>query len=576
MALECGNIEVALEAAKALDDKSCWDRLGQAALLQGNHQVVEMCYQRTKNFDRLSFLYLITGNLEKLKKMNKIAEIRKDVSAQYQGALLLGDVQERINILKNTGQKSLAYLTAATHGYEDEQRELESEIRAEQKELPEVVSNAKFLRPPVPIQQAENNWPLLTMSKGFFEGAMSLQKASNVNQGLLADLDEVPDGEPAGWGDDDDIRLGDEEGDEEMHDAVSGEGEGGEGAGWDVEEDLELPDELAKKVQSLEIKSEDYYNIPTRGHPPSQAWTNNSKLVADHIRAGAFETAFRLLSDQVGVVNFAPYRQLFLNLYIGSRTSLPGIPNLPSLFSYPHRNWKDATPKTALPTVGLKLNDLITQLQTCYQLTTSGKFTEAIDKFKQIMISIPLLVVDSKSEIAEAQQLLDICREYVVGLQMETYRKTLPKASLDEQKRLCELAAYFTHCNLQPVHQILTLRTALNMFFKLKNYKTAASFARRLLELGARPEVAQQTRKILQACEVNPIDEHTLQYDEHNPFVLCAATFQPIYRGKPEKKCSLCGASYLPDYEGQQCVACGVAEIGKNVLGLKICTLQFK
>ena len=36
------------------------------------------------------------------------------------------------------------------------------------------------------------------------------------------------------------------------------------------------------------------------------------------------------------------------------------------------------------------------------------------------------------------------------------------------------------------------------MFFKLKNFKTAGSFARRLLELGPKPEVAQQTRKILQ------------------------------------------------------------------------------
>ena len=35
-------------------------------------QVVEMAYQRTKNFDKLSFLYLITGNLEKLGKMTKI------------------------------------------------------------------------------------------------------------------------------------------------------------------------------------------------------------------------------------------------------------------------------------------------------------------------------------------------------------------------------------------------------------------------------------------------------------------------------------------------------------------------
>ncbi|PKU26747.1 hypothetical protein llap_22949 [Limosa lapponica baueri] len=104
LALECGNIEIALEAAKALDDKNCWEKLGEVALLQGNHQIVEMCYQRTKNFDRLSFLYLITGNLEKLRKMMKIAEIRKDMSGHYQNALYLGDVAERVRILKNCGQ----------------------------------------------------------------------------------------------------------------------------------------------------------------------------------------------------------------------------------------------------------------------------------------------------------------------------------------------------------------------------------------------------------------------------------------------------------------------------------------
>jgi hypothetical protein len=90
----------------------------------------------------------------------------------------------------------------------------------------------------------------------------------------------------------------------------------------------------------------------------------------------------------------------------------------------------------------------------------------------------------------------------IVGLKMETARKEFPKATLEDQKRLCEMAAYFTHCNLQPVHQILTLRTALNLFFKLKNYKTAASFAQRLLEQGPRQEVAQQARKILQVGQL--------------------------------------------------------------------------
>lgn len=34
----------------------------------------------------------------------KIAEIRKDTSGQYQSALLLGDMQERVKVLRNCGQ----------------------------------------------------------------------------------------------------------------------------------------------------------------------------------------------------------------------------------------------------------------------------------------------------------------------------------------------------------------------------------------------------------------------------------------------------------------------------------------
>lgn len=40
LALECGNIEAALEAAKSIDSTPCWDRLAKAALAQGNHQVL--------------------------------------------------------------------------------------------------------------------------------------------------------------------------------------------------------------------------------------------------------------------------------------------------------------------------------------------------------------------------------------------------------------------------------------------------------------------------------------------------------------------------------------------------------
>merc|ERR1712027_171871 len=219
-------------------------------------------------------------------------------------------------------------------------------------------------------------------------------------------------------------------------------------------------------------------------------------------------------------------------------------------------SWKDAGPKNGLPAVGLKLADLVSRLQSAYQLTTAGKFTEAISSFRSILLSIPLLVVESKTEEQEAQQLLTICTNYLVGLAMETKRKEMPKSNVQEQVRVCEMAAYFTHCNLQPVHQVLTLRTALNLFFKLKNYKTAGSFARRLLELGPKPEVAQQTRKILQACDKNPTDEHKLDYDEFNPFDNCAESYTPKFK---------------PGYSGKLCAnICGVAQVGKKAQGMKI------
>lgn len=57
--------------------------------------------------------------------------------------------------------------------------------------------------------------------------------------------------------------------------------------------------------------------------------------------------------------------------------------------------------KGALPAVALTLKELASQLQGAYGLTTQGKFLEATGKFRQILLSIPLLMLDSKQEIQE-------------------------------------------------------------------------------------------------------------------------------------------------------------------------------
>ena len=89
-----------METAKELDRPKLWTRLGSEALKQGNHQVVEMAYQKLRSFDKLSFLYLLTGDTQKLNRMAKIAEHRNDYTSRFQNSLFLGDVENRIQMLK--------------------------------------------------------------------------------------------------------------------------------------------------------------------------------------------------------------------------------------------------------------------------------------------------------------------------------------------------------------------------------------------------------------------------------------------------------------------------------------------
>ena len=100
LAIECGNLDVAVEMAKQLDKPKLWERLSAEALAHGMHTVVEMCYQKLKQFDKLSFLYLSTGDGSKLNRMAKIAEHRGDFTSRFQNSLFIGEVEDRIQMLK--------------------------------------------------------------------------------------------------------------------------------------------------------------------------------------------------------------------------------------------------------------------------------------------------------------------------------------------------------------------------------------------------------------------------------------------------------------------------------------------
>ena len=81
-----------------------------------------------------------------------------------------------------------------------------------------------------------------------------------------------------------------------------------------------------------------------------------------------------------------------------------------------------------------------------------------------------------------------------MGVTLEVERRKVVETDPDNVKRSLELAAYFTHCKMQPAHLQIALRSAIGVFAKANNHAASAKLARRLLDLNPGPKIAAQVR----------------------------------------------------------------------------------
>ncbi|PON99869.1 Coatomer alpha subunit [Trema orientale] len=341
--------------------------------------------------------------------------------------------------------------------------------------------------------------------------------------------------------------------------------------GW---EDLDIHPE-ADTPRAAANAHTSVFVAPTLGMPVSQIWVQKSSLAAEHAAAGNFDTAMRLLNRQLGIKNFAPLKSLFLDLHTGSHSYLRAFSSAPVIPLAVERGWNaSAVPNVrSPPALVYNFSQLEERLKAGYKSTTGGKFVEALRVFVGILHTIPLIVVESRREVDEVKELIVIVKEYVLGLQMELKRKELK----DNPVRQQELAAYFTHCNLQLPHLRLALQNAISFCYKAKNLATAANFARRLLETNPPNEnQAKLARQVLQAAERNMTDVSELNYDFRNPFVICGATYVPIYRGQKDVSCPYCTSRFVPSQEGQICTVCDLAVVGADASGLLCSPTQIR
>lgn len=247
----------------------------------------------------------------------------------------------------------------------------------------------------------------------------------------------------------------------------------------------------------------------------------------------------------------------------------------------------------SLPRTASTAKSLVAGVRNGYRFFQGGKFNDAKNAFAEVLSQIPLTITDNRAEANEMKEMLEICREYITAIRI----KAAITAAGDDPVRSTELSAYFTHCNLQSVHLLLALRSAMGTAFKHKNFIVAASFARRLLELpdmksernaDLRMKVSclsvvltrhkvpslklptnTQATKVLQKSEQMARNEHTLNYNENSTFAIDCQDFVPIYSGEQCVKCSYCGSSYMGSaMKGKVCVTDGFCKIGVETIGL--------
>ncbi|TFB02505.1 hypothetical protein CCMA1212_004946 [Trichoderma ghanense] len=556
LAIECGNLDVAVEMAKELDKPKFWTRLATEALSHGNHQIVEMCYQKLKQFDKLSFLYLTTGDHSKLARMAKIAEHRGDFTARFQNALYLGDVEDRIQMLKEIDLYPLAYTTAKSHGLEEECEAIleASGLTEDQLTMPAL---GKPLVPPKPVVSTfKSNWPTKASSQSYFENALlgqveglSLEDEPSAANGV--DAEHVAKDEPA-----------------ENLIAIAGDDDD-DAAGWDMGDD-DVP----------EIEN-DFVNVDSAeaggaGSCEADAWARNSPLAVDHVAGGSFESAMQLLNRQVGAVEFDPLKPRFLEVYRASKTFLPALPNLPPLVNYVRRTIDETDLRKVLPIIPRDLEHLASNdLQKGYDSMKANKLEDGVKIFQGILHAILVNAVSSESEVSEAKKLLASAREYTIAMSIELARRNLGSADEVAQdpaklKKSLELAAYFTIPKIEVPHRQIALLSAIKVAIKSRNYNSALGFANRIIANGGSSKIVENAKKTKAQCERNPTDSVEIEFDQFAEFEICAASHTPIYSGAPFEECAFDGSKYHSSYKGSVCRVCGVCEIGKHGSGLRL------
>lgn len=136
-------------------------------------------------------------------------------------------------------------------------------------------------------------------------------------------------------------------------------------------------------------------------------------------------------------------------------------------------------------------------------------------------------------------------------------------------------------CKLDEAHRFLSLKNAMGVAYKAKNFITATHICRRLLDLQdtglLTPQMIAQYQKNYNTLQAKGTNELKLNFDSGKigqlseaEGYLCASTLVPLKNPADYIKCPYDGSSYEREEAGRTCAVCEMCKIGEETVGLII------
>lgn len=325
LALECSDLQTALESANKIDDPVTWNHLANEALLMGDLQVAKEALKRAKNSSRGAFVSLLSGDLN---GMLSFAQ-GSSVNASTMSSILANDDKSAARLLAQNGLDCLAHLFGA------------------KLPLPSGADLGRFASSQPAMSLAPiakpSNWPLLfdPIVKASSSSKASTGVADN-RSGWAADLDDLEDpfATAASKNADTEMMFGDQELDIPLDDEDLSLFDGSAAAIGAELFDLEFPDELPlAEGQSKPV---------------------DAQTLAEHICASNNLVSLTpVMTDAISQI--VASQSVFVNFGFGQRQVV-----LPASQSAPNFNEGHL-------------------FDSAMQLTTQGKFAEALPLFRSFL-----------------------------------------------------------------------------------------------------------------------------------------------------------------------------------------------